>query len=201
VYIKKFSHIILLPGWHCVSVVLARISVSVVWPRIAGKCASEMFYKIISHTPSAKVALCWHRRLIVVYFLFVSLPVSAHQKCKKTYYFCPGGISSSFAGVYVYFFDKVRVDCYFLFLFSHLACHDAWSTGVVLVVFSSRLVSCFYCVANVNLLFCVSAILRGLTILVLAKADCLFLLTTGENIYCFLFLWPFLLSVLRYDYF
>jgi len=42
------------------------------------------------------------------------------------------------------FFDKVRVDCYFLFLFSHLACHDAWSTGVVLVVFSSRLVSCFF---------------------------------------------------------
>jgi len=49
------------------------------------------------------VALHWHRRLIVVVcFLFVSLPVSAHQKCKKTYYFCSGGISSSFAGIYVF---------------------------------------------------------------------------------------------------
>jgi len=176
-----------LPGWHCVSVVLARISVSIVWPCIAGKCASEMFYKIISHTPSAKVALHWHRRLIVVYFLFVSLPVSAHQKCKKTYYFCPGGISSSFAGVYVYFFDKVRVDCYFLFLFSHLACHDAWSTGVVLVVFSSRLVCCFIVLP---MLICCFLFLQ-------LSEDWLFWCTSRGWLFIFIYYWEeyLLLSV------
>jgi len=65
--------------------------------------------KNLSHTTSVWLALHWHLHCIVI---------------------CCG---------YVYYFVKVRVDCYFLFLFSHLACHDAWSTGVFLVVLSSRL--------------------------------------------------------------
>jgi len=138
------------------------------WPHIAGKCASIVFYNFFltySFCPHC-IRLALHHRLIVV---FVCSP--AHQRCQKyshiivlprvvLHWHLPG----------LCFFCKVRgliVIC--LFLFSHPACHDAWSTGCLLFelcftpgLFVVSIV--FFCpslLAKVNLLLFVSTIVRG----------------------------------------